>query len=98
MADLKKARELLRSVITTNPRHAPGWIAMARLEARAKKMQTARQVGVPAVCGRVRGGGGLVVWVPDVCGVARRQLPGLLTAAHGGGGTPPQPHKQCHPH
>eukprot|EP00731_Ephydatia_muelleri_P010128 Em0005g714a len=30
--DVKKARLLLKSVITTNPKHSPGWIAAARLE------------------------------------------------------------------
>lgn len=30
--DIKKARLLLRSVTQTNPQHAPGWIAAARLE------------------------------------------------------------------
>lgn len=32
IADIKKARTLLKSVISTNPNHAPGWIAAARLE------------------------------------------------------------------
>ena len=32
IGDIKKARLLLRSVINTNPKHAPGWIAAARLE------------------------------------------------------------------
>lgn len=32
IGDIKKARLLLNSVITTNPKHAPGWIAAARLE------------------------------------------------------------------
>ncbi len=32
ISDIKKARLLLKSVTTTNPRHAPGWIAAARLE------------------------------------------------------------------
>ena len=30
ISDIKKARHLLKSVIQTNPRHAPGWIAAAR--------------------------------------------------------------------
>ena len=32
ISDIKKARLLLQSVISTNPKHAPGWIAAARLE------------------------------------------------------------------
>ena len=32
ISDIKKARLLLKSVTNTNPRHAPGWIAAARLE------------------------------------------------------------------
>jgi len=32
IGDIKKARLLLKSVINTNPKHAPGWIAAARLE------------------------------------------------------------------
>ena len=32
ISDIQKARLLLRSVIQTNQRHAPGWIAAARLE------------------------------------------------------------------
>ena len=39
IADIKKARLLLKSVITTNPRHAPGWIAAARLEELAGTMR-----------------------------------------------------------
>lgn len=44
IGDLKKARLLLNSVITTNPKHAPGWIAAARLEEVAGKMGTARTI------------------------------------------------------
>ena len=32
IGDMKKARLLMKSVIETNPKHAPGWIAAARLE------------------------------------------------------------------
>ena len=32
ISDIKKARMLLKSVINTNPKHAPGWVAAARLE------------------------------------------------------------------
>ena len=42
ISDVKKARLLLKSVIGTNPKHAPGWIAAARLEELAGKMQAAR--------------------------------------------------------
>lgn len=42
IADVKKARLLLKSVIGTNPKHAPGWIAAARLEELAGKMSAAR--------------------------------------------------------
>ena len=42
ISDIKKARLLLKSVISTNPKHAPGWIAAARLEEVAGKLQAAR--------------------------------------------------------
>lgn len=42
--DIKKARLLLGSVTSTNPRHAPGWIAAARLEEVAGKMSAARSL------------------------------------------------------
>ncbi|KAJ3105219.1 hypothetical protein HDU97_008373 [Phlyctochytrium planicorne] len=44
ISDIKKARQLLRSVTTTNPKHAPGWIAAARLEEVAQKTVAAREV------------------------------------------------------
>ena len=44
LSDVKKARLLLKSVITTNPNHAPGWIAAARLEEVTGRMQTARNI------------------------------------------------------
>ena len=44
IGDIKKARSLLDSVIKTNPKHAPGWIAAARLEEVAGKMTMARKV------------------------------------------------------
>ncbi|KAL8449817.1 hypothetical protein Emed_002780 [Eimeria media] len=44
IADIKKARTLLKSVISTNPNHAPGWIAAARLEELAGKLQAAREL------------------------------------------------------
>jgi hypothetical protein len=44
--DIKKARLLLKSVIQTNPKHGPGWIAAARLEEVAGRIQSARCAGV----------------------------------------------------
>ncbi|KAF5201590.1 Pre-mrna-splicing factor [Thalictrum thalictroides] len=44
ISDIKKARLLLKSVIQTNPKHPPGWIAAARLEEFAGKIQAARQL------------------------------------------------------
>ncbi|GFR44314.1 hypothetical protein Agub_g5438 [Astrephomene gubernaculifera] len=44
ISDIKKARHLLKSVIQTNPRHAPGWIAAARLEEVAGKVADARKL------------------------------------------------------
>eukprot|EP00882_Tetradesmus_deserticola_P002717 GHRQ01002888.1.p1 GENE.GHRQ01002888.1~~GHRQ01002888.1.p1 ORF type:complete len:911 (+),score=473.90 GHRQ01002888.1:1197-3929(+) len=44
ISDIKKARHLLKSVITTNPHHGPGWIAAARLEEKAGKLQVARAI------------------------------------------------------
>ena len=31
IGDIKRARTLLKSVINTNPKHSPGWVAAARL-------------------------------------------------------------------
>lgn len=44
VSDIKKARLLLKSVIQTNPKHGPGWIAAARLEEVAGRLQAARQL------------------------------------------------------
>ncbi|KAN0062216.1 U4/U6 x U5 tri-snRNP complex subunit Prp1 [Thecaphora frezii] len=44
IGDIKKARSLLDSVIKTNPKHAPGWIAAARVEEVAGKMASARKI------------------------------------------------------
>jgi pre-mRNA-processing factor 6 len=44
IGDIKKARALLTSVTSTNPRHAPGWIAAARVEEFAGNMLQARKV------------------------------------------------------
>lgn len=46
ISDIKKARLLLKSVINTNPKHAPGWIAAARLEEVAGKIADARQMSL----------------------------------------------------
>ena len=48
MVDLNKARDLLSNVTTTNPSHAPGWIAAARLEHIAGKISTARRIMIKA--------------------------------------------------
>ncbi|CAG7920753.1 unnamed protein product [Penicillium olsonii] len=42
MGDVKRVRTLLESVTKTNPKHAPGWIALARLEELAGRIVTAR--------------------------------------------------------
>eukprot|EP00736_Rhodelphis_marinus_P011035 Rmarinus@m.12531 len=42
--DIKKARLLITSIINTNPKYGPGWIAAARLEEVAGKMSAARDV------------------------------------------------------
>ena len=44
VGDIKRARVLLESVIKTNPKHGPGWIAAARLEEYAGKIVAARNV------------------------------------------------------
>ncbi|TKA22014.1 hypothetical protein B0A50_08529 [Salinomyces thailandicus] len=44
VGDIKRARMLLESVIKRNPRHGPGWIAAARLEEYAGKVQAAQNV------------------------------------------------------
>ncbi|KAH0538116.1 hypothetical protein FGG08_005278 [Glutinoglossum americanum] len=44
VGDVKRARLLLESVIKTNQKHAPGWIAAARLEEYAGKIVAARNV------------------------------------------------------
>lgn len=44
VGDIRRARILLESVIKTNPRHGPGWIAAARLEEYAGKIVAARNV------------------------------------------------------
>mmetsp|Transcript_31144 Transcript_31144/g.75951 ORF Transcript_31144/g.75951 Transcript_31144/m.75951 type:complete len:978 (-) Transcript_31144:272-3205(-) len=44
LQDIKKARLLLKSVIMTNPKHGPGWIAAARLEQETGKLIAARNL------------------------------------------------------
>ncbi|KAI9762534.1 MAG: hypothetical protein M4579_000337 [Chaenotheca gracillima] len=44
VGDVKRVRVLLESVIKTNPKHAPGWIAAARLEEVAGRIVAARNV------------------------------------------------------
>ncbi|KAK9453054.1 PRP1 splicing factor, N-terminal-domain-containing protein [Dipodascopsis uninucleata] len=44
VGDIQKARLLLESVIKTNPKHAPGWIASARLEEHANRFAAARKI------------------------------------------------------
>ena len=41
---MKQARLLLKSAITSNPKHAPAWIAAARLEVIAGKVAQARNL------------------------------------------------------
>jgi pre-mRNA-processing factor 6 len=44
VGDIKKARTLLSSVTSTNPKHGPGWIASARVEEFAGKLVQARKI------------------------------------------------------
>ncbi|KKK25598.1 hypothetical protein ARAM_005105 [Aspergillus rambellii] len=44
VGDIKRVRVLLESVTRTNPKHAPGWIALSRLEELAGRIVTARNV------------------------------------------------------
>ena len=44
IGDVNRIRVLLESVIKTNPKHAPGWIAIARIEELAGKIVTARKL------------------------------------------------------
>lgn len=44
VGDIKRVRVLLESVTRTNPKHAPGWIALARLEELAGRVVTSRNV------------------------------------------------------
>lgn len=44
IGDIKRARALLQSLIKTNPKHAPGWVAAAWLENVAGKSVAARKI------------------------------------------------------
>ncbi len=44
VGDIKQARLLLKSAITSNPKHAPAWIAAARLEVIAGKVNQGRNL------------------------------------------------------
>lgn len=44
VGDVKRVRALLESVTKTNPKHAPGWIALARLEEVAGRIVVARTI------------------------------------------------------
>ncbi|KAI3378242.1 hypothetical protein SNEBB_006096 [Seison nebaliae] len=44
VSDVKKARKLLKSVRDTNPTHVPAWVASARFEEAAGKIQSARNL------------------------------------------------------
>lgn len=44
IGDLKKARLLMKSLTSSNPSHAPGWIAAARVEENARDIYAARQI------------------------------------------------------
>lgn len=44
IGDIKRARALLQSLIKTNPKHAPGWVAAAWLENVAGKSVQARKI------------------------------------------------------
>lgn len=43
IGNIKQARQLFDSLIKSNPKHAPGWIAAARLEEHAGRMVIARK-------------------------------------------------------
>ncbi len=50
ISDIKKARMLLKSVINTNPKHAPGWVASARLEELAGCAPHPQTLCSPSMC------------------------------------------------
>ena len=51
-----RARTLMKSIRETNPRHAPGWVASARLEEATGKLQAARNIIMKAteMCPKVK--------------------------------------------
>lgn len=51
ISDVKRARDLYRSVRETNPTHAPAWIASANLEAAVGKLQAAKNLIIEG-CGK----------------------------------------------
>jgi len=44
IGDIKRARMLFDSLVKSNPKHAPGWIAAACLEEHAGRMVAARKI------------------------------------------------------
>lgn len=44
IGDIKKARMLFDSLVKSNPKHAPGWIAAACVEEHAGRMVAARKI------------------------------------------------------
>jgi pre-mRNA-processing factor 6 len=44
IGDIKRARMLFESLVKSNPKHAPGWIAAAALEEHAGRMVQARKL------------------------------------------------------
>lgn len=44
IGDIKKTRELMKSVVQTNPKYAAGWIAAARVEEADNKLPKAREI------------------------------------------------------
>lgn len=43
-SDIKRARMLFDSLVKSNPKHAPGWIAAACVEEHAGRMVAARKI------------------------------------------------------
>lgn len=44
ISELQRAREMMKSLTSSNPTHSPGWIASARIEEISGKMNTARSI------------------------------------------------------
>ena len=49
VSDIKRARTLMKSMVTSNPGNAQGWIAYARVEELAGNLKTARTL-IMQVC------------------------------------------------